>query len=250
MDLIIEDSKLEELRAKLNDFFATIEDKGENFAELLVKAMEDVETWAKEMKGKIVVHGIQKKEIVEALMRSFADKFREGKDVFVLQLDFVMDKLIDIFVAASKGQLHLALEITKGCCCVRAPKPAPRKLHKDVSEIDAMSAQVLAQVKQAIVGRTFTATTFITLVTLVMQSVEKVVELSGPEKKQVAINVIKQLVQEIPMSEADKTVVLTIIDTTLPKIIDFIVSAANGEFDFAQIATMWKDMFPCCFKKQ
>ena len=252
MNLVIEQDKFEELRVKLNEYFAHIEHKAENFAELLVKAMEDVEVWAVSMKKKMVIHGIQKKEIVIALMQTFADKFEEGKDLFVLQVDFVMDKLIDIFVAAARGQLHLAMEITKSCCCVRAPKPADKsiRLGKDISEIDALSLEVLAQVKAAIVGRHFTATTFITLVTLVMQFVEKLVHVTGPEKKQVAINVIKQLVQEIPIEESQRQIIQTIVDTTLPKIIDFIISAANGEFDFTQIATMWKNMFPCCFKAQ
>ena len=70
MNLIIEEQTFEELRVKLNDFFTTIEHKAENFAELLVKAMEEVETWSKSMKKKIVIHGIQKKEIVVALLQT------------------------------------------------------------------------------------------------------------------------------------------------------------------------------------
>jgi hypothetical protein len=253
MDLIIEENKFEELRIKLNDFFSQIEHTADNFAELLIKAMEEVEIWAKDMKGKIVIHGIQKKEIVVALLQTFADKFEEGKDLFILQVDFIMDKLIDIFVAAARGQLNLAIEISKSCCCVRAPSnknKGKRILYKDVSEIDAITEDVLQQVKAAIAGRHFTANTFISLVTLVMQFVEKSLNATGPEKKQVAMNVIGKLVQEIPMEDSHREIVLTIVNTTLPKIIDFIISAANGEFDFSKVATMWKSMFPCCFKAQ
>jgi len=251
MDLIIEENKFEELRIKLNKFFETIEHTADNFTELLVKAMEEVEAWAKDMKGKIIIHGIQKKEIVVALLQTFADKFEEGKDLFILQVDFIMDKLIDIFVAAARGQLNLALEISKSCCCVRAPSTKGKRiLHKDISEIETITEDVFQQVKAAIAGRHFTANTFISLVTLVMQFVEKSLQATGPEKKQIAMNVIHKLILEIPMEDSHRTIVTTIVNTTLPTTIDFIISAANGEFDFSKVASVWKNMFPCCFKAQ
>ena len=252
MDLIIEENKFEELRIKLNKFFEKIEHTADNFTELLVKAMEEVEVWANEMKGKIVIHGIQKKEIVVALLQTFADKFDEGKDLVILQIDFIMDKLIDIFVAAARGQLNLAIEISKSCCCIRAPSKnkAKRIMPKDISEVEAISDDIFKQVKESIVGRHFTANTFISLVTLVMQFVEKSLNATGPEKKQIAMNVIHKLILEIPMEDSHRTIVTTIVNTTLPTTIDFIISAANGEFDFSKVASVWKNMFPCCFKAQ
>lgn len=252
MDLIIEQNKFEELKGNLTEFFQSIEHSADRFADLLVKAMEEVEMWAKEMKDKIVIHGIQKKEIVVALLQTFADKFEEQKDLFVLQVNYVMDKLIDIFVAAARGQLNLAFELSKSCCArpIYRNKNKKRVLYKDISEIETITENIFQQVKAAISGRIFNASTFISLVTLVMQFVEKSVAVSGPEKKQVAMNVIVKLIGEIPLEEDQKQIIVTIVNTTLPRIIDFIISAANGEFDFSKVQTMWKNMFPCCFKAQ
>lgn len=251
-NLLIENKEFDALFEKLNSFFMQIEHTADNFVDVLVKAMEMVEEWSRGLGEKLKIHGLEKKELVEGLIEKLADKFESGADVVQLHVKYWMDKLIDILVTAAKGQLHFNETIKAGCGPCKKTNSKKVKAHatpKDVGEVDKVIEQVHNEVKNAIVNKQFTASNFIVLVTLVMQVVEKAPQLTGPEKKEVAVKVIKRLILEIPMPGADKEAIGIIVETTLSKTIDFIIAAANGEFDFGKIVEQWKSCFPCCYKQ-
>ena len=81
-----------------------------------------------------------------------------------------------------------------------------------------------------------------------VQIVEKYNTLTGNQKKTMVINVIKRVVVE---QAGDNTILLTVIDATLPKVIDTLVDAINGNIKFNKEKTkaFFKKLFPCCCAK-
>lgn len=249
----------DELFEKFKNTVSHIECTAENFMDFLVKAMEDVERYANDIKDRLVLHGLEKKELVEDLLSKFfneisewADERKEDWNKIQIALGIFMNKAIDILVSAAKGQLHFnEEELKQKCGCLPKPLAAESKtfIPKDVSEVSDLVEKIHNDVKQSIINKKFNASNFIVLVTIVMQVVEQLGDLTGPEKKEIAIRVIKRLVLEIPMPEEDKVAVGIIVETTLSKTIDYIIMAANGELDFGKIAEQFKSIFSCCFPK-
>jgi hypothetical protein len=86
------------------------------------------------------------------------------------------------------------------------------------------------------------ASNVIGLLTYVMAVVEKQKSLSGPEKKEVAINLVERLAGEIP---GDGGVALqTAVRFLLPPFIDTIVAATRGQLDINRASAGCCS--PCC----
>ena len=244
------------LYAKLCSYLNPLDTTLHNFVPLLVKTMEIVHKWAQSLEKSIVVHGLQKKEIVISLMTQLSEKFGEEKDKLVAIEHSIMDKLIDVFVAAEKGQYifsEIKEEITTCCGTKKANITKSQRKQKDASDsapADVQTAvnQVYDSIKAMIVSKQFNASSFVTLVTMVMQLLGGLTQLSGPQKKDVAIQVITKLVQEIPIPGIDQATATALINTTLSKMIDFIIAAANGQFNFTQIVEQVKGCMPCVKK--
>ena len=255
MNLLLTQNTFDKLYDDLNKFASLTEQKAVNFTQILVHAIEIVENWSKSVVLSMVVHGLQKKELVISLMTQFSSKLSDEKDKFEIHVKFFMDKLIDVLISAAKGQLSFneIKEITTQCC-LKSNSKQPKKLKiksspKDVSEVESIVDQVYDNIKTMIVNKQFNVSSFVMLITMVMQALEQLPQLTGPEKKDVAIKVIKKLILEIPIPGIDSEAAGVIIDTSLNTTIDFIISAANGEFDFGKIITEVKGWFSCC-KKQ
>jgi hypothetical protein len=247
-DIVIENNVFENILGELNEFFGKIEHGADNFLDVLVKAMELVEAWADSVKKQMVVHGMEKKELVEELMMKMKERFEDAHDAVEAQVKFWMDKLIDILVSAARHKIEFnkAIEEIKTNGCMPCRRLAPVAEPKDVGTVETITEQVHNDIKNAIKNRVFTADNFIVLVTLVMQFMGKFPNLSGQEKKLVAVSVIKRLVMEIPFPEGHKDMIELIIDTSLSKTIDLIISAANGELDISKVVETVKSVFVCC----
>lgn len=252
------------LYAKLCTYLNPLDTKLHNFVSLLVKSMELVHQWAQSLEKTMVVHGLEKKEIVISLMTQLAEKFDEKKDDLLRIEHSVMDKLIDIFVAAEKGQFvfkEIQEEVTKCCSKKTISAAKTQRKRKDVAAptdatpldisavVDAAVNQVYDNIKSMIVNKQFNASSFVTIVTMVMQLLTQFPQLTGPQKKNVAIQVITRLVQEIPIPGIDQPTAALLINTTLSTMIDAVIAAANGQFNFTQIVEEVKGCFPC-LKKQ
>lgn len=236
----------------------------DNFMQLLVRAMENVEHYALRIKKTIVIHGLQKKELVQDLILKYYAEFKAWEEVEKLKfeglknhLQVVMDKFIDILVSAAKGQMvfKVALEETRKNCITCfggstktiANKPIYKP--KDVAEVNALVTSIYDQVRASIVNKQFGMNNIMSLVTIVMQAVGQAVALTGPEKKEVAMQVIRKLIAEIPLPDSERETISAIIEGTVSKAIDFIIMAANGQLDFGKMAEQFKTTFACCFKK-
>ncbi len=90
----------------------------------------------------------------------------------------------------------------------------------------------------------------IVIATELMQIVEKYKGLTGPQKKMLVINVIKKVVNSQVDSEETRNALNTIIDFTLPAVIDNLVSAINGEIKFnkEKVQSFFKKYICCCIK--
>ena len=84
-----------------------------------------------------------------------------------------------------------------------------------------------------------------------MQLVEKYKGLTGPQKKMLVISVIKKVVNSQVDSLETQSVLYTIIDFTLPIVIDNLVSAINGEIKFnkEKVKSFFKKYLCCCITK-
>ncbi len=93
-------------------------------------------------------------------------------------------------------------------------------------------------------------TNIISIVTELIQLVEKYKNLTGPQKKMLVINVIRKLVNNQDISEHDKNTINIIIENTLPIVIDNLISAINGKLSFNKnkILSFIKKNIICCCK--
>ncbi len=95
-----------------------------------------------------------------------------------------------------------------------------------------------------------TPTNIIVIATELMQIVEKYKELTGPQKKMLVINVIKKVVNSQIDSQETRLALNTIIDFTLPTVIDNLVDAINGNIKFnkEKVQSFFKKYICCCIK--
>ena len=232
----------------------------ENFIDFLVTAMETVEKYSREIANDIKLHGLEKKELVEEIIQQFfddVDKWVEDRQTnleeFRVVVQYFMDRTIDLLIAAAKGQLGFNAELRREKRRQRCLAHRQRRVNderivdpKDVGQVEDLVNEVYDTVRKAIVNKKFTVSNFIVLVTMVMQILESHKDLTGTEKKALAIRVIKRLVNEIPFTDEDRVAVGIIIDTTLPKTIDYLIMAANGDLDFGEMIEKVKNIFSCC----
>jgi hypothetical protein len=97
-----------------------------------------------------------------------------------------------------------------------------------------------------------TPTNVIVIATELMQIVEKYKGLTGLQKKMLILNVIKKIVNTQIDSDETRQVLITIIDFTLPIVIDNLVSAINGnvKFNKEKVQSFFKKYICCCFNKK
>ena len=95
-----------------------------------------------------------------------------------------------------------------------------------------------------------TASNIVVIVTELVQLTEKYKQLTGNQKKTLVINVVKKLVNTQVENENDKKTLNTIIDLTLPTVIDNLVNAINGDLKFdKEKAKSFFRKYLCCLCK-
>ena len=118
---------------------------------------------------------------------------------------------------------------------VAAPAPAPaapaslEPAAPTAESVSTLFDQAYAKVKELVRAKEFNAGNWFSLVPLVMEIVEEARDLHGAQKKALAVDLLAKLVCEIPMSDADRALVKTVISTALPLMIDTIVASSLGE---------------------
>jgi hypothetical protein len=95
--------------------------------------------------------------------------------------------------------------------------------------------------KSVINTKSISSITLITLANKLIQIVEKYKQLTGNQKKMLVLDTLTKIINENIDNEVEKQELLSLITTLLPKIIDTVISAINGDMKFI------KDIKPSCF---
>jgi hypothetical protein len=253
MSLAGENEVFNQIYTEFKELVQDIEAKPENFMDFVVKAMEKVESYAVDVKDEIIIHGIEKKELVEDMLNKLYDDLdiEEAElEKIKVELKVWLDRTIDVLVAASKGNIGLKSDKKKKKKTNNKADLIIGAAGSDSADVEKIANQVYDIVRGSIANKKFTASNFVILVTIVMQVVERAQTLTGPEKKYVAVSVIKRLFMEIPFPEEEREAIAVIIEFSLSKTIDYIIAAARGELhvDLEIVVSGFKKLFPCCFK--
>lgn len=112
---------------------------------------------------------------------------------------------------------------------------APSGTGPTVAVTAALIDQACAAVQKAIATKQITAATIMSLLTTAMTEVEKIAGLTGAQKKELVVQVVDRLIDEIPGS-TDKSAIKAAADLLLPGVIDVVVDAANGNLGLGQPA--------------
>jgi hypothetical protein len=109
--------------------------------------------------------------------------------------------------------------------------------------------QLYAHIKVIYTGK-LTPVTVVIVISELIQLVEKYKTLTGQQKKNMVINVIKKLVNEETdkYTEEEQAALMLLINTTLPTMIDTTIDAINGLMKFTKDKTKntFFSRFLCC----
>jgi len=118
------------------------------------------------------------------------------------------------------------------------------KNYKESSESENVFDNVYDQSKDILAGKELNGENIPLLIANVMRVVEKLMfHTSGPEKKEIAIRVIKKLVNQID-DPSTRELVGGICDALLPSAIDIFISIAKGQYGFGKSGGLFS-----CFGK-
>lgn len=109
--------------------------------------------------------------------------------------------------------------------------------------------QLYAHIQVIYTGK-LTPTTIIIVMSELIQLTENYKTLTGQQKKNMVINVIKKLINEEleKYTQEDQAALMLIINTTLPAMIDTTIDAINGLMKFTKDKSKnrWFSKFLCC----
>lgn len=115
-------------------------------------------------------------------------------------------------------------------------------------DIDSVYMAAVSSIDDIKYGRISAENIFI-LVTQLMIMVERYPELTGGQKEQIVVGVLKKTVEASDLDENERHIVNVIIDRTAPVVIDRIIRASKGEFDLNKVAGFFKSVWlkiKCC----
>ena len=99
-------------------------------------------------------------------------------------------------------------------------------------------------VKKYVEGHPITPGSILQIVSYTMTLVKDIQGLTGPDKKNLVLYVIEEIIHNTEMSDEDKEVALFVLDHTVPDAIDLLVSAGKGIFKFTKAKC--KKLCSCC----
>ncbi len=101
------------------------------------------------------------------------------------------------------------------------------------------------EIEAMIDGKKIDATSIISVATLLMKTVEKYTDVNGIQKKEIVLAVLRKIVEEKVDDQDEKKNILFLIETTVPPVIDALVSVDKGQLKI-KIQKGCKSLFPCC----
>jgi len=94
------------------------------------------------------------------------------------------------------------------------------------------------------------ADTIVSITTLAMVVVDRQKNMSGEDKKQLVLHLLKRLVNDTDMIDKDKDATILVINAIVPSVIDTIINATKGGFDINRVKSRWEWIKKncCCCK--
>jgi len=120
----------------------------------------------------------------------------------------------------------------------RKNKQTKSKSDRDLSNQDPIFLACYELLRARIDKKKISADDVVIFAVQGMQVVERYPQLSGPEKKQLVIDLSKQIVSDLKMiDESKRDTINFAIDMVLPTVIDQIIAATRGELDINKIVS-------------
>ncbi len=223
----------------------------QNVAIFVAKAMKVVNEQCPEL------HGFEKKDIVLDIVYKLIDTMPiqdEDRQKLLQYVVPILPQLVDIIVAAAKGHIMIKYDdddvAYSGCCFgTKTKKETDKTINIRATEEDAITI-IYDRIRDSIVNKHISVVNVLILVTSAMKIMEEFSAFSGEQKKRIVIIVIQKLFAEIQMTSDDRIAMTILVEMTVSKMIDIIVSAAKGEL-FTQIKEIINQCFPngCCPNK-
>ena len=103
-----------------------------------------------------------------------------------------------------------------------------------MSAVDPVYENAYTQLKEALADKALNLGEILTLAPLAMEIVEKTPNLSGEERKALALYLVRRVVNEELLKDADdaqKQMAEVVLGTPLEVAMELIIRASNGEYD-------------------
>ncbi len=225
----------------------------------VVKDIKNLHNWQRK---DFVIDLIHK--LVAALPVSDEEKQRVQQSFLPM-----LDSLIDVFSGANKGHLIFYEPPATKSKKKKEKHIFKLKLSKNVTltaqRDDVVAATILTQLdeqldtsvivnevyqlaKPMIQTKTFNLANLVGIGLLVMQLVDQYPQLTGAQKKQIVLLVVRNLLNETSLDALTKELLNRAIDTTLTAAIDVIIKAKNGEIEI--VNQIIEKFNTCCATKK
>ena len=112
--------------------------------------------------------------------------------------------------------------------------------------MDTALDTIYNQIKQSIVAEQLNQASIILIATNAMVLVERVPGLTGLERKELVLQVLRKLIGDLVTDPAAAAALLLVVNNVLPTAIDQIVAATNGKLDINKWWVNVKKNLCCC----
>ena len=106
-------------------------------------------------------------------------------------------------------------------------------------------ARLYDEVESIISNKKIDAGSMISVVTLLMKTVDKYTDVNGIQKKEVVLAVLRKIIEETVKDESERQNILYLADQAVPAVIDTIVSIDKGQLKI-KIEKGCKKLTSCC----
>lgn len=217
------DDQVDVLSAQIITIFKNREINSSNWMNLVTQVIQCVE-------GVVGFNGGEKKDLAIEIILKSSKNLNLNTDNIVVQKLLSRDSLdntIDLLISVSKGQIDLnklkkfAVRCIFGCL--------NKQTYEPVISVDNLNSNVdfYHELVEDFKEREINMSNWMSIVTRVMQDVEKVKNLSGPEKKDLVIQITIKIFKKLNIQ--DETLKPLFTHSTLSSVIDTLISTSKNK---------------------
>ena len=216
------DDQVDVLSAQIIAIFRNKEINSSNWMNLITHVIQSVE-------GISELNGTEKKDLaIEIVLKSIKSlNLPDNQIVNTLLSRESIDNTIDLLISASKGQIDLnkVKKLAIGCIlgCISKPNNEPLVSFNNVNSNLDFYHDLVEDFKQ----KEINMSNWMSIVTRVMQDVEKLKNLNGPEKKDLAIQITIKIFKKLNINNESLTPLFT--HSTLSSVIDTLISVSKNK---------------------